>query len=57
MSYVVGRVIPDGYRTGSDGDIEAFCEHMLIFGPFRAKQGGAGPVLVITGPVPVKNMF
>jgi len=39
---VVGCVIPASYKTGSDGDIEAFCEHMLIFGLIRVKQGGAG---------------
>jgi len=42
----VGRVIPDGYGTGGDGDIRAFYEHMLVFSLIRAKQGGAGPVLV-----------
>jgi len=30
---------------------------MLIFGWIQAKQGGAGLVLVITAPVPVKTAF
>jgi len=46
----VGRVIPDSYGTGSGGDIRAFNEYMLVFSLIRAKQGGAGLVLV-------KNVF
>jgi len=50
VACVVGLVIPVSYKTGSDGDIRAFYEHMLVFGLIRAKQGGAGLVLV-------KNVF
>jgi len=57
VTCVVGCVIPASYKTGTGGDIRRFYEQMLISSLIQAKQGGAGPVLVITGQVPVKNVF